>query len=128
MPKYYNPNVLDSGLSHIKTNADEMRLLKAYTAGDSHATVLTNSIATIAVVTGDFTLGNQGTLGRQLAVAAKSGTANADSGATPDLHIAIVDSVGTEVLAVTDETSDQVVTNGNPVDVPTFNLKQNQPV
>lgn len=45
-----------------------------------------------------------------------------------DLHVAIVDVTETKVLAVTDESTNQVITAGNVVNIPAFNLKNNQPV
>lgn len=129
MATWYDTSVLDAGLVEIAAKGNSLRLLKAYAAGDSYATVnATNTIASIALAGGDFTLGNQGTNGREQVVAAKSGTASAGSGGTPDLHIAIVDTVGSVVLAVTDETSDRVILTSDPINVPTFSLLMNQPV
>ena len=128
MPKYFHPDVLDNGLNNIKTNADNLHLIKNYAAADSYATVVGNSVASAATVSGDYVLGNQGVNGRQLATPAKAPSASASSTGGDDLHIAYVDSVGLKVLAVTDETSDQVITSGNAVNIPTLNLKMNQPV
>jgi hypothetical protein len=130
MAKFYHSDILDYGLNKIKDlcagNVD-MLLIKAYTQGDSYATVNSNSVAAQDMVTGDFTLGDQGTYGRQLTVGAKSPTATGDSGGSPDLHIAIVDVTNSAVLAVTDETTDQQIYTGNTVNIPSFDLKMNQP-
>ena len=127
MAKWYHPDVLDNGLSLLDTAVTSMHLISAYSAGDAFATVTTtNSLGSVAIAGGDITLANQGTNGRQAAVAAKTITGATASGAAPDLHIALVD--GTRVLAVTDETSDQEIFNGNDVNVPGFNCKMNQPV
>ena len=91
-------------------------------------TQVQDSVASAATVSGDYVLGNQGVNGRQLATPAKAPSASASSIGGDDLHIAYVDSVGLKVLAVTDETSDQVITSGNAVNIPTLNLKMNQPV
>ncbi len=56
MAKYAHADVLDGGLNAIKNSAIRMLLLKAYTAGDSYATVTGNAICTIAMVSGDYTL------------------------------------------------------------------------
>lgn len=131
MPKFYNPDVLDNGLQYIIDQAAgnvDLLLIEGYTQGDSYATVDAAKLCTVDLVGGDMTLGNQGTLGRELTVAAKTGTASGSSGATPDLHIAIVDVTNSAVLAVTDETSDQVITSGNPINFPSFALQMNQPV
>ena len=130
MPKYLHPNVLDNGLQYIIDAAAgnvDMLLITAYSQGDSYAVVDSNKVCTMNMVGGDFTLGNQGTLGRKVDVAEKSGTATG-SAASPDLHVAIVDVTNSRVLAVTDESSDQNITNGNPITVPTFAINMNQPV
>jgi hypothetical protein len=126
MAKYAHADVLDGGLNAIKNGAIRMLLLKAYTAGDSYATVTGNAICTIAMVSGDYTLSGADNAPRVLTVAAKSGTASANSGASPNLHIAFTDNVG-KVLWVTDETSDQVVTSGNTINFPSLTYTSSQP-
>jgi hypothetical protein len=84
MPKYYHPDLLDYGLDRVRakiaaSNTVKLHALKAYTAGDSYSTASANSIGSVALAEGDLTLGNQGTNGRQLAVAAKNITATADA-------------------------------------------------
>jgi hypothetical protein len=44
-----------------------------------------------------------------------------------NLHIAIVDSTGSSVLYVADETTDQALTSGNTFKVPAFTYDVNQP-
>ena len=93
MAKYLHPNVLDNGLQYIINAAGgnlDMLLITSYTQGDSYAVVDSRKVCTINMVGGDLTLGNQGTLGRKLDVAEKSGTATG-SASSPDLHIALVD-------------------------------------
>ncbi len=124
---FYGQNVLDQGLNYVVNNVNEMRVITSYTPGDTYATVVTNTVCLITMAPADFTLGNQGTLGREVIVAAKSGTASASSGAAPDLHVALTFSTGTEVIVVTDETTDQEITNGNPINVPQWRAKMNQP-
>ena len=129
MPKYLHPDVLDNGLQYIIDQAAgnvDMLLIDSYSLGQAYATVDSNKLMTIQMIGGDFALSNFGTYGRQLDVAEKSGSATAGA-AAPDLHVAIVDVTNTKVLAVTDETSDQDITNGNPITVPTFAIKMAQP-
>jgi hypothetical protein len=76
----------------------------------------------------DFPLSNYGTNERQIIIAAKSGTANAPSGLTPDLHIAILDTANDKVLAVANETSDQPIQNGNPITFPAWSIRGRQPL
>jgi hypothetical protein len=126
MAKYAHADVLDGGLNAIKNSATRMLLLKAYAPGDSYATVTSNAICTIAMVSGDYTLSGADNAPRVLAVAAKSGVASASSGASPNLHIAFTDNVS-KVLWVTDETSDQVVTSGNTINFPSLTYTSSQP-
>lgn len=129
MAKWVHADVLDGGLNAIKNNANKQILLKAYAAADSYATVNgTNNIAEVAMASGDFTLGNGASSSRTLTTTAKTGlTASANSGATPDLHLAFVDTVNSKVLWVTNETSDQVVTSDNTVNLPSVVYTSSQP-
>jgi hypothetical protein len=104
-----------------------MVLLKAYTAGDNYATVSSNIIATVAMASGDYTLSGAAGAPRVLTTASgKSATASAGSGAGPNLHIGFTDGTA-NVIWVTDETSDQVVTSGNTVNFPVLTYTSNQP-
>lgn len=128
MAKWYDAKVLDEGLTILDTDANELHLLRAYSAADNYVTVTsTNSLGSVAIAGGDITLGAQGTNGRQAVVAQKTVLSATASGVTPDLHVALVDTVNSLVLAVTDETSDQEIFGGNNVTIPTFNCKMNQP-
>lgn len=126
MAKYAHADVLDGGLNAIKNNSIRMLLLKAYAAGDNYATVTGNAICTVTMASGDYALSGADAAPRVLTTTAKSGTASAGSGATPNLHIAFTDNVG-KVLWVTDETSDQVVTSGNTVAFPALTYTSSQP-
>ncbi|OGB78281.1 MAG: hypothetical protein A2496_24430 [Burkholderiales bacterium RIFOXYC12_FULL_60_6] len=108
---------MDNGIAHIKANATKMMLIKAYSAGDSYATVVGNKIAEVTVTTTDFTLSTSGSDRLVTGPSSKSAAASASSGATPALHIAFTNG-SDKVLWVTDETSDQVVTSGNTVNFP----------
>lgn len=129
MAKFVHADVLDNGINEIKTDANAMWLVKAYSAGDSYATVSGNMIAEVAMTSGDYTLGNGASNSRTLTTASgkSDSAANAGSGASPNLHLAFVDTAGSRVLWVTDETSDQVITAGNPVDFPSVVYTSNQP-
>src|SRR5688500_19550330 len=96
MAKYAHADVLDNGLNHIKNNAIRMLLIKAYSALDSYATVNGNAICTVTMAAGDYTLSGADGADRVVTIAAKSGTASAGSGATPNLHIAFTDNVRSE--------------------------------
>lgn len=128
MAKWVDSSVLDNGLNQIKNNATSMLLIKAYTLGDSYATVLSNVVATVAMTGTDYTLSGTANNPRVLTTASgKSATASAGSGATPNLHFAFTNG-STTVYWVTDETSDQVITSGNTVNFPQLTYTSNQPV
>lgn len=126
MAKYAHADFLDGGLNALKNGAIRMLLLKSYTAGQSYATVTGNAICTVTMASGDYTISGADGAARIVTIAAKSGTASAGSGATPDLHIAFTDNVS-KVLMVTDETSNQVITIGNTVNFPSLTYTSNQP-
>jgi hypothetical protein len=127
MAKWVHADVLDGGLNAIKNNANSYRLIKNYAAGDSYATVNGNSIAAVAMVSGDYTLGSSGS-NRTLTVAAgKTAAASGSSVGGDNLHLAFVDTVNSKVLWVTDETTDQVITAGNTVNFPAPVYTSQQP-
>ena len=126
MTKWAHADVLDNGPAYIKTNCDKVCVISAYSAGDSYATVTAAILAEATLTTTDFTLasaGNDRTLttasGKQDTAANVSGTAS---------HIAFVDTVASKVLWVTEETSGQSITAGNPVTFPSLVYTAKQPV
>jgi hypothetical protein len=127
MPKWAHPDVLDQGPKFIKDNCTKMLLISGYVAADSYAVVTAAKLAEVVVVTGDFAITNNVNDRRLAGPSAKSANATATSGASPDLHIAFVDPTNSKVLWVTDETSNQVITSGNPVDFPQVTYNSAQP-
>lgn len=133
MAKWANSSVLDGGTDLIRTLAGtasrvKMHVLKAYAAGDSYATVVGNSCGSQDMVAGDYVQSGAAGAARTTTIAAKNGVpVTANSGATPNLHIAHVDSTGSVVLYVTDETSDQVLTSGNTMNIPAHTYAAGQP-
>lgn len=127
MAKFSHADVLDNGPAYLKANATHMYLIKAYTAADSFATVSGNKLGQVAVSSADYALSSSGN-NRLCTVGAKTITAASASSVSGDnLHVAHVDATNSKVLAVTDETTDQVITAGNPVDLPTHAYGANQP-
>ncbi len=126
MPKYAHADVLDGGLNTIRNNARRMLLIKTYTMADNYATVLANAICTVPMTSDDYVLTGEDGAARVLTVPARSGTASANSDATPDLHIAFTDNFD-KVLLVTDETTDQAITSGNTVNFPSLTYTSSQP-
>ncbi len=128
MAKFAHADVLDNGPNYIKTNCNKMALISAYTFGDSYATVNAALLAEAAMASGDFTLATAGN-DRTLTTAAGKSDASANaSGGSASNHIAFVDTVASKVLWVTEETSGQAVTAGNPVNFPSLVYKAVQPV
>ncbi len=123
MPRYAHADVLDNGPKYIKDNCNKVILLSAYTA--TYATANgANKVAEAALVTGDFAIAGADGAARVLTatISGKSGgnalQAVADG---TGMHLAFVDTVNSKVLYVTEESSDQAITSGNPVQ---FNSNQ----
>lgn len=126
MAKYAHPDVLDQGPNFIKVNCNKMAVIDAYTFGDSYATVNGNILAEAAMTSTDFTLASSGNDRTLTTASGKSDTAANATGAAS--HIAFVDTVNSKVLWVTEETSGQTITAGNPVNFPSLVYTAKQPV
>lgn len=128
MAKYAHPDVLDQGPNFIKTNCNKMALISTYTFGATYATVNGNILAEATMASGDFTLGTSGN-DRTLTTASgkQDASANASGGSVTN-HIAFLDTVNSKVLWVTEETSGQAITAGNPVNFPSLVYTAKQPV
>lgn len=133
MAKWASASLLDGGSDLLRTLAGtagriKQHVIKAYSAGDSYATVVTtNSCGSVDMVAGDFVQSGGAGAARTTTIGAKAITLGANSGAAPNLHIALVDSVSSAVLLVTDETSDQVLTSGNTFNAPAWTYSVGQP-
>lgn len=127
MAKYAHQQVLDNGLNYIKNNCDKVALISSYSVGESYATVVAKILAEAAMTSTDFTLGSSGNNRTLTSAAGKSDTAANDTGGSATNHIAFLNTTGSEVLWVTEETSGQVVTIGNPVNFPSLVYTSNQP-
>lgn len=127
MAKWVHADVLDNGLNNIKNNCNAVAAILSYTAGDSYATVTggSNVLAQATMASTDFTLASSGN-NRTLTTASgkQDAAANADGNPT---HFAFLDTVNFKVLWVTDETSANVITTGNPVTFPSLVYTSNQP-
>lgn len=124
MPKQAPNNTIDAELDYI-AGSNTMHVLSSYTGGgtntdDPYATVVSHSLASQAMVAGDFTKadGPSGN-GRQLTVAAKSGVPVSGAGSQTATHVALVNSTDSSVRYVTTCTS-QTLTNGNTVNIPSW--------
>lgn len=128
MAKYAHPDVLDNGPAYIRTNCNKMALISSYTFGASYATVNAAILAEAAMTSTDFTLGSSGNDRTLTTASGKSDTSANASGGSATNHIAFVDTVNSKVLWVTEETSGQAITAGNPVNFPSLVYTAKQPV
>jgi hypothetical protein len=128
MAKFAHADVLDQGPNLIKTTCNKMALISAYTFGDSYATVNAAILAEATMGSGDFTFATSGNARTLTTAAGKSDASANSSGGSASNHIAFVDTVASRVLWVTEETSGQVVTLGNPINFPSLVYKSVQPV
>lgn len=127
MAKYAHQQVLDNGLNYIKTNCNKVALISSYTIGDSYATVASRILAEATMASADFTLASSGNNRTVTSAAGKSDTSANATGGSATNHIAFLNTTGSEVLWVTEETTGQVVTVGNPVNFPSLVYTAQQP-
>lgn len=133
MAKWAHSNIQDGGADKLRAlaataNQVKLAVVKAYAGGDSYATVNGNICAAVSLVPGDITSAGAAGAARVATIAAKASVSiTASSGASPNLHIALVDTVNSAVLLVTDETSDQQLYSGNTFDFPSWTYTVQQP-
>jgi hypothetical protein len=121
MTKFVSNNVFDNGPQHIIDNCDLLVVLEGYPTDYADAATEKGSggsrLAGVAVDSGDFAIADGDTSGRKITVAAQNGITIAQTG-TAD-HVALLDTVNSEILLVTDYTS-KSLTSGNQVNVGSF--------
>lgn len=134
--KYVNPTIVQDVLLDKIATATKIILLKSYAVTDSYTTVTTtNNIAEVTLNSGHFAKSNgtaetNGANKRVLTItppaltASQTLAAGSDGGAI-DLHVALVD--GTNILYVTNESSNPAVTSGNTVNLSAFAYTMTQP-
>ena len=127
MAKWVHADVLDNGIAYIKANCNKMALVSAYSAGDSYATVNAAIVADTAMANSDFAIAASGSNRTLTTAAGKSDTAANVTGGGAGNHIAFLDTANSKVLWVTNETSGQSITIGNPVSFPSLVYTVNQP-
>lgn len=126
MTKFAHDDVLDQGPNFIKTNCTKIAVVSAYTFGDSYSTVNAAILAEATLTSTDFTLATSGNDRTLTSAAGKSdASANATGAAS---HIVFLDVFNSKVLWVTEETSGQTITTGNPVNFPSLVYTSKQPV
>lgn len=132
MAKFAGTAFLDGGSDLLRTRAGtagriKQHVIKAYSAGDSYATVTGNSCGSVDMAAADYVQSGASGAARVTTVAAKTITLTANSGSGPDTHIATVDSTTSEVLYVTDETNNQQLYSGNTFNCPSYTYQISQP-
>jgi hypothetical protein len=109
-------SALDAQLDYIQTAATQLRLVHTFTRADTHATIVTNTVAMYTIVAEDIfgaITDNTGAPGdtdapnRRLAVNAQELSAATQQYLGTELALLITD--GTEILTAADETSDRAV-------------------
>lgn len=120
MSRYASINMLDQGPKYLKDNCDKVVLINAYS--NNYTTITTTAkVAEAALVTGDFAIAGADGAARVL-TATLTGKAGGNAAVAvvdgTGMHLAFLKTGTSEVILVTEETSDQPITLGNPV---TFN-------
>lgn len=136
MAKSYHNDVFDNGLSAIVSATTKLTLCKAIPTTYTEANNLPSDtpagfkVGEVVLATPDKVLANKAGGGREITTAAKASGGNvlASTLGSDDLHFAIIDTVGSRLLAVTDETSNQPLTLGNPINFPSLKFGFTPPV
>ena len=122
MSRYAHSDVLDNGPAYLKANCNKVILTTAYYTTYANVTHAANKVAEAALVTGDFALSGADGAARVLTatLTGKSmGNALVAVADGTNMHLAFVDTVNSKVLYVTEESSDQAITLGNPIQLNT---------
>jgi hypothetical protein len=135
MATFYDHSALEALLDVIRDGVNtngKVVLIHGYTQGDTYASVMdVASVVAEATINGGvtyFTAGFSGTTHRVLNFLGVDGVATVNGGGEytgGDLSIALVDDA--IVYAVTNETSNQTITDGNSVTFPAFYMQASQP-
>lgn len=124
---YASASFLDGGLLHLKNNCDKLALVSSFTPGEAYATTVAAILAEVAMASGDFTISSSGSNRICTTATGKQDTAANATGGGASAVFVFLDTVNTEVLWETNETSAQTVTAGNPVNFPSLVYTSNQP-
>lgn len=123
MGKRVNTKIQDDGLNYAKDNCDKLVICSQEPTTYAEANVTYALGAVTGLDSTDFTVGDGdsgGVAPRKITVAEQTGTASATGTAT---HVAWLNTTGSELLYVTELTS-QVVTSGNPITIPAHKLEK----
>lgn len=134
----HGQSVLDAQLNYIVTNTDRILLVPTYLRADSYATVVAKIIAASAVTAGDLfgTIVDETTQNgadanapnRRLPVNSRVLDAAIASNTSPtDLCQILVDDGGSEILAVSNETTNRSISISDVVTSFSFYIQASQP-
>ena len=131
MPRFAHTDVLDNGPQYIKTNCNKVVLVSQYDTTYTGCNA-TYKVAEATLVTGDFAIAGAAGAARTF-TATLTGKAGGNAllavADGTNMHLAFLDTVTSKVLYVTEESSNQPITLGNPI---TFNSNptyaSNQPI
>ena len=117
MPRFAHADLLDNGPAYLKANCNKVILIDAYS--DVYATINTTAkVGETALVTGDFAIAGAANAPRILTATLtgkSAGNALKTVANGTNMHFAFVDTVNSKVLLVTEESTDQSITSGNPL-------------
>ena len=118
MTKFLIDKVLDNGIQYIKDNCNKIVALEGYPASYADAnnqkgTATGKNLAEVAVTGADFTLANGDVSGRKITSGVKSGVAILQTGGAD--HIGWIDTVNSEIIAVTENNEVDALVTGNNV-------------
>ena len=129
MPRYAHADFLDGGSDAFIAECDVVFLVDAYTT--SYATASGSAkIGQAALVPGDFSVAGADGAARVMTLAISGKSAGNAAKAVPDgtnMHLVFCNIAASKVLYVTEESTDQPVTLGNPVSFnssPTYTFAQ----
>ena len=134
MGKLCHNDFLDAALNHLKTTSNLLVLLSAEPASFAEAQADVDDagkrLGEVAIDSADFTgPSDGGTSGRKLIVNAQTGVSvsgNETTGATNMTHLALVDTVGEDVLYVTTCTA-QSLTFGSTANTAAWTIELRDP-
>lgn len=121
MGKKADDTFLDSALDDIATNGTVYHINTAEPA--TRAAAISDSLATQALVGGDYTKANGDTSGRKTTIAQKAGISITSTGTAT--HVAIIDA-SARLIYVTTCTS-QLLTSGGTVTIPAWDIEIRDP-
>jgi len=133
--KSLHDKVFDNGLDYVKTNCNKLVVCKAPPTTFDEANNLDTGgpagykVAEVAMASGDFTIQDKTGGGREIVAAAKPGISPLDDSlTTDDHHFAYLNTTLSELLWVTDETTDPEILLTDTVSFPSLKVGLPDPV